>query len=92
MKMDLTNLNANINIFLNVKMGITGANRCYFVVWNPHETHIELIEFDSVFLRNTKNDFNFFDTAQLKMVPSGTITFCRFLSHGVYDICEFFFA
>ena len=60
MKMGLTNLNANINIFLNVKMGITGANRCYFVVWTPHGTHIELIEFDSVFFRNMKNDFNFY--------------------------------
>ena len=42
------------------QMGITGTNRCYFVVWTPHGTHIELIEFDSVFFKNMKDDLNFY--------------------------------
>ena len=39
-------------------MGITGAEKCYFVVWTPHGMNIEIIKFDKLFFENIKEDFN----------------------------------
>ena len=40
------------------QMGITGAEKCYFVVWTPHGMNIEIIKFDKLFFENMKEDFN----------------------------------
>ena len=68
-------------------MGITGANRCYFVVWNPHETHIEIIEFDSVFFRNTKNDGSVKNDYVLPFFEPRVYNFYEFISHDVILYC-----
>lgn len=42
------------------QMGVTGLERCYFVVWTPHGSHIEIIKFDSEFFENIKDDFRIY--------------------------------
>ena len=48
-------------------MGVTGVEKCYFVVWTPYGMHVETIKFDKEFFESMRDDFkDYYDEFYLK--------------------------
>ena len=49
------------------QMGVTGVEKCYFVVWTPYGMHVETIKFDKEFFESMRDDFkDYYDEFYLK--------------------------
>jgi len=54
---DCLKLKRQHKYFTQCQMGITGINKCYFIVWTPHGMHVEIILFDNTFFEQLRDDF-----------------------------------